>query len=85
MGSIYLFFFAFFFAAIGLFSSYWEIRVRAMANLLRPGASVTPYVVVRGQLVKRNLQGLGGLRFCPPSTGGRCRLALLRRWRRQHM
>ena len=43
----------------------WKIRVRAMANLLRPGASVTPYVVVRGQLVKRNLQFLGGFRLPP--------------------
>jgi len=43
----------------------WKIRVRAMANLLRPGASATPYVVVRGQLVKRNLQFLGGFRLPP--------------------
>jgi len=41
-----------------------------MANLLRPGASVTPYVVVRGQLVKRNLQFLGGFRLPPTPARG---------------
>jgi hypothetical protein len=41
-----------------------------MANLLRLGASATPYVVVRGQLVKRNLQFLGGFRLPPAPARG---------------
>jgi len=43
-----------------------------MANLLRLGASAAPYVVVRGQLVKRNLQFLDGISLPPaPARGTR--------------
>jgi len=61
MGSIYLFFFAFFFAAIGFSPPVWKIEMRANAKVLGPGASVAQYVVASAQIVKKNF---------PRPTGG---------------
>lgn len=55
MGSIYLFFLAFFLTAIKLFSSCAEDGLGATVNPLWLSASVALYVVASGCVVKQNL------------------------------
>jgi hypothetical protein len=44
---------------------YWKIGFRAAANILRPGASVSPYVVGPGHLVKQNFAARGSFHCAP--------------------